>query len=286
MAMFQEAKMNNADLHIHSTMSDGLLSPEEIIDWGLKKGLRALAITDHDSISGIRPALKYSAGKDIEVIPGIEFSTEFENSEVHMLGYFMNLNDTNLNRLLKKLRDCRADRALTMVNKLKSIGYDITIDDVKAECRKAKSIGRPHVARALVRKGYCEDIHDAFNKLLVRGKPAFVERFKLSPFQALEVIKDSGGVASIAHPGLIANINVENLIKRLKGWGLSGIEVYHSKHTIEDNILYERIAKDLNLIPTGGSDCHGELVDNEPSIGSVVVPYENILMLKKAAGIK
>lgn len=278
--------MDSADLHIHSTMSDGLLSPEKIVDWGMKKGLRAIAITDHDSISGIRPAVKYSMGKNIEVIPGIEFSTEFENSEVHMLGYFMNLNDASFNGLLEKLRNCRADRAVAMVNKLKSIGYDITFDDVKAECRNARSIGRPHVARALVRKGYCEDIHDAFDKFLVRGRPAFVERFKLSPFQAVNAITDSGGVASIAHPGLIANINVENLIKRLKDWGLTGIEVYHSKHTLEDNMLYERIARDLNLIPTGGSDCHGELVDNEPSLGSVVVPYKNILMLKEAAGIE
>ena len=278
--------MDTADLHVHSTMSDGLLSPEEIVDWGIRKGLKALAITDHDSISGIQPAVKYSKDKNIEVISGIEFSTEFENSEVHMLGYFMNLDDISLNNLLEKLRNCRADRAVTMVNKLRSMGYEITIDDVKAECSTARSIGRPHVARALVRKGYCEDIHDAFSKFLVRGKPAFVERFKISPFQAVEAITASGGAASIAHPGLIANINVENLIKRLRDWGLSGIEVYHSKHTIEDNILYSRIAKDLNLIPTGGSDCHGELVDGEPAIGSVVVPYENILKLKEAARIK
>lgn len=273
--------MDSADLHIHSTMSDGLLSPEEIVDWGIKKGLKALAITDHDGVSGINPAVKYSYRKNIEVIPGIEFSTEFENAEVHMLGYFMDCDDINLNSLLEKLRNARFGRAIAMVNKLRAMGYDITIDDVRAECRDAKSIGRPHVARAMVRKGYCEDIADAFNKFLARGKPAFVERFKLSPFQAVEIIKKSGGVSSIAHPGLIANINVENLIKRLKGWGLSGVEVYHSRHTKEDNLRFGRIAENLNLIPTGGSDCHGELVDNKPSIGSVVVPYENILRLKK-----
>jgi Predicted metal-dependent phosphoesterases (PHP family) len=275
--------MNNADLHIHSNVSDGLLSPGQIVDWGLKKGLRALAITDHDSMSGIDTAIRYSKDKNIEVVPGIELSTEFENSEVHILGYYMNYKSNSLNQLLNKIRDSRVGRAKKMVQLLKNMGYGINFEDVSLISRDAESIGRPHIARILVNKGYCSDISDAFNRLIGYGKPAYAERFKLSPFQALETIIKSGGAPVIAHPGLIMNIDIDLFIQRLKRWGLVGIEVYHTKHTNEDSIRLSNIAHRLNLIPTGGSDCHGTMVNGEPILGSISVPYENVERIRKAA---
>lgn len=275
--------MGNADLHIHSTMSDGLLSPEDIVNWGVKKGLTAISITDHDSISGIECAADYSKDKNIEVVPGIEMSTEYNNVEVHMLGYFIDYKSSLLCGMLEKLKMSRVERAKLMIKKLNDLGINITIDYIHEIARNAQSVGRPHIARALIKLGYCSSIEEAFDKYIGYNKPAYVERYKLSPFEALEIILNSGGAASIAHPGLIINIDRLLLIKKLKGWGLSGIEVYHTKHTNEDVVYFSSIAEKLNLIPTGGSDCHGLMENSGPILGSVTVPYESVKKLKNAS---
>lgn len=272
--------MDRADLHIHSTASDGMLSPFEIVDWGIKKGLKAISLTDHDTVSGIKNALKYSKDRGIEVVPGIELSTEYCGVEVHMLGHFLNYNDTSLNIFLDKLKDSRINRAQKMVSKINTLGYNIKFDDLYKRTQDASSIGRPHIARLMVNQGYFKSIADVFEKLIGFGKPAFVERYKVSPFEAVEIILKCGGVPTIAHPGLIINVDIASLIRKLKSWGLGGIEVYHTKHSCKNIEYLNRLAKELDLIPTGGSDCHGVLVDNEPILGSVTVPYENVNRLR------
>lgn len=273
--------MELADLHIHSNKSDGLLSPGQIVDCGVEKGLKALSITDHDTIDGIETAIDYAADKDIEVIPGIEFSTEYEGVEVHMLGYYFDYKNFELNSFLKKLKDSRIERAKKMVKQLNNIGIQISFEDVCKLAKSASSIGRPHVARALINHGYASRIEEAFDKYMSYGRPGYVERYKISPFQAIELISRCNGVSSLAHPGLIINVDKLQLIKRLKEWGLSGIEVYHTKHSEEDSKRFYDIAMNLELIPTGGTDFHGDLGAGKPMIGDVTVPYENVLKLKK-----
>jgi len=148
--------------------------------------------------------------------------------------------------------------------------------------KNASSIGRPHIARVMVNHGYSKSIEDAFDNFIGYGKPGYVDRYKVSPFEAVEVIRSCGGVSSIAHPGLIVNIDKYAFIKKLKNWGLSGIEVFHTRHTRQDIIYFTQIASNLELIPTGGTDCHGVMVNNEPILGNIVVPYENVIMLKKS----
>lgn len=273
--------MYTADLHVHSTYSDGLLAPSEILDWGIKKGLRALSITDHDSVSGIPDALSYSRDKNIEVIPGIELSTDYERVEVHILGYFIEYEDPGLNSFLKKLRNSRAERAEKMVKKLNSMGCNISFKDVCQSAGDASSIGRPHVARALVNYGYCKSTEEAFERYIGYGRSAYVERYKLSPFEAVKLIINSRGVPCMAHPGLIINIDKFKLLKKLKDWGLAAVEVYHTRHSSEEVNLFKEISDKLGLIPTGGTDCHGIIVNGEPLLGSVTVPYNTVNKLRE-----
>lgn len=273
--------MDIADMHIHSTKSDGLLSPSEIVSWGIKKNLKAISITDHDNIEGIHDAVCSSAGTGLEVIPGVELSTEYKDAEVHMLGYFIDYEDSELKSFLKNLSDSRIERAQLMIKKLNNLGYSIEFEEVKSIAKDAFSIGRPHIARVMVSKGLCINVKESFEKFLSYGKPAYVERYKISPFEALEAISMSHGLASIAHPGLIINIDIKKLIKRLKEWGLTGIEVYHTNHTKEDVSKLCNIAEAYSLIPTGGSDCHGVMENNMPLLGTVTVPYENVSKLKE-----
>lgn len=277
---FRREKMNGADLHIHSSISDGLLSPEEIVDWGLRKNLEAISITDHDSIAGIHNAGEYARGKGIEVVPGIELSTEYNSVEIHMLGYYIDYYNPALIAFITNLKESRLERAKKIVKKLNMMGYMINFNDICNNAQNVESIGRPHIARTLIEKGYCESTTEAFDKLLGFNRPAYVERYKVSPFEAIEIILKCDGAASIAHPGLIVNIDKLKLIAKLKKWGLAAIEVYHSSHTENDIEFFSNAAKSLDLIATGGSDCHGIMTDNIPALGSVTVPYENVRKLK------
>jgi len=272
--------MGVADLHVHSSASDGLLSPEEIVNWGVRKGLSAISITDHDNVSAIDSAVKYSISRGIEIIPGLELSTEYKGVEVHILGYFIDYDDCKLNMFLEKLRSNRTERAQKMVRKLNSMGYNISFENVLETAKDALSIGRPHVARTLMNHGYCKSMEEAFERFIGFGKPAYVERYKISPFEAVELISKWNGVSSIAHPGLIINIDKLSLIKKLITWGLSAVEVYHTNHSHEDVLYFKNIVNELHLVATGGTDCHGIMIDNQPMLGNVVVPYANVCMLK------
>jgi 3',5'-nucleoside bisphosphate phosphatase len=268
--------MHKADLHVHTTASDGLLNPEEVVRWAAQKKLSAIAITDHDTIKGIQPAIDISKQYNIEVIPGIEFSSEHMDEEIHILGYFIEYNKDWLDEKLDEMYQSRYVRAIKMINKLKEIGIHITLEQVKS-IAESGTIGRPHIARAMQENGYIDNIKEAFNKYIGKGCPAYVERYRIKCQEAIDIIKRLGGVPVLAHPGLINN---KDCIKEIIDMGIEGIEVYHTKHD-GDIVRYAlKLAAERKLLITGGSDCHGIFLHNEPILGNIWVDYKYVELLK------
>lgn len=261
------------DLHVHTYYSDGILSPAELIDLAVKQNLQGIAITDHDTILGLNEAIVYSKKYDnFKVIPGIEFGSVYEDEEVHILGYFIDYNDEELISVTKNLRHDRINRAIKMINNLNRLDIDVTIDDVRKHSGN-DYIGRPHIARALIDKGYVGSIEESFEKYLNRGKPGYAERFHLSIEDTISLIEKSGGIAILAHPGLIKN---KSIVEYTISKGIQGIECIHSKHTAEDTDYFIKLAKKKNLIVTGGSDYHGDLVRGELIFGKYFINIEEI----------
>lgn len=267
-----------ADLHVHTNASDGLMSPDEVVCWSKKKRLAAIGITDHDTVNGISLAIDASSKYGVEIVPGIELSTIFEDEEIHILGYFIDYKAEWFLDILKKIQNSRFERAEKIVTKLNGLGFDITMEEVRALANGG--IGRPHIARAMINKGYVENIIGAFREYIGKDCPAYIERYKLSCGEAIEIVKKIGGIAVLAHPGLIKK--KENISKAI-ALGVDGIEVYHPKH--DDEIIKHlfTIANSKKLLITGGSDCHGMKLNNEPILGSCAVDYKYVKMLKAAA---
>jgi hypothetical protein len=262
-----------ADLHVHTYYSDSTYSPERVLQLAKEQGLAAVGICDHDSISGVEEALKLEASYGVEVVPGIELSAEYRNKEVHILGYFLDWKDSRLRALLKTIQEVRLWRAELMVSKLQGLGLDLEFDEVLAESKK-RVVGRPHIARVLVRKGYVSSIDEAFERYLKLGAPAYVPKYNMLPEEAVRLVRKLGGVPVLAHPKF--SPLVEEEIERLVKHGLRGIEVYHTKHTPEETECYAELARRHGLLVTGGSDSHGE---DEP-VGCVRVSYECVQQLK------
>ena len=261
--------MFKADLHIHTTVSDGLKTPEEIVDLAKKNKLYAISITDHDTVGGIQRAIDRAklVESKTKIIPGIELSSSLEDKDVHILGYFINYHSKNLLSLSKKLMMDRAERVKKMIDKLNKLGVKITLQEVKKQS-KNNYIGRPHIAKALQENNYVNGITEAFDLYLERGKPAYVERYKLNINECIKLIHDIGGIAVLAHPGLINNLNIVNKIINMD---IDGIEVVHSKHKCAEMKTYRQIALEHNLMITGGSDYHGGLKDGEPIFGKYYI---------------
>lgn len=256
--------MKYADLHIHSNYSDGTMTPESIMKLAIEKGLKSISITDHDSISSQYIAKEYD---NINIIPGIELSTEYEDLELHILGYFIDINNENLIKTVEKLNQSRLDRIEEIIFKLQKNNIHITLDDLQIDLNA--TVGRSHVANAMVRKGYFENYKSAFVSYLVKGKPAYVKGFKLNYKEAIEVINKSNGIAVLAHPGQIyRSLEVEKIIKNLKCYGLNGLEVYHPSHNKKATNNFYNISKKHKLIITGGSDFHGNESVKNNNIGS------------------
>ena len=273
----------SADLHIHTTYSDGSFTPAEIVDKAIEKGFNTIAISDHDTLDGIKPAIDYAADKDIEVIPAIEFSTFRGKAEIHVLGYFIDFDDEKLKDKVRKIYDARKLRAEKMVELLNKEGVEITFSEVR-EIAGDDYIGRPHIAQTMVKKGYIDEMGDAFTeKYIGNGGRAYVKKYKISPEEAIELILESGGIPVLAHPIFINHGKPlrEDDIKNLKDNGLFGVEVYHSKHTAEDAKYYKHIAEKLELLITGGSDFHGE---NSPGVylGDIRLDDKHVKKLKEA----
>lgn len=278
------------DLHIHSTDSDGTLSPYEILDLAESLNLSVIAITDHDSIDGIKKLIQSKILSPVKLLTGVEISTsppDFldKSGSLHVLGYAIKIDDEALNKTLDKLQKARKDRNPKIIKKLNQLGIDLSMDEV---CQYSGNgqLGRPHIAGLMVKKGFSNSIKEAFDKYLAKGKAAYIEKYKVDCSKAINIIRCAGGVPVLAHPGLL-NIKdqdlFEKLIKYLKNKGLMGIEVYYSEHTKQQTVYYFNIAEKYDLLPTGGSDFHGSL---KPDIkmgtgkGNLNIPYsvyKNIL---------
>lgn len=257
-----------ADLHVHSTASDGTLAPAELVGLALARGLSVLAIADHDSVEGLPQALQAAKNTRLTVVPAVELSAATaEGHDVHILGYFIDAADADFLEHLVRQRGARMQRAERMVEALSSAGYGVTIADVLAMADGA-AVGRSHIARALVSSGHAQDVRDAFDTLIGRGRPFYVPKDALSPAEVIAVILDAGGIPVLAHPAISM---VEGLVPELVPAGLRGLEAYHADHTPEQRNRIAALAAEYGLLVTGGSDFHGPKAPNPP-LGSVDVP--------------
>lgn len=258
--------MNHVDLHIHTTISDGLHTPEEIITLASEQRLGTIAVTDHDALEGVAPAMLAASGLPLTVIPGVELSTEAQDNEIHILGYFIDITNTPLNQTLVSLREGRLHRAQDMLTKLDALGMPLDWEDV-LNLSGDGALGRPHIAAAMLQAGYVESTQQAFTQYLGRGGAAYVPRFKVAPETAIDLIRGAGGIAVIAHPWY-----VQHLVPALVGAGLTGLEAYYSGYTGEMSAALVRLARQLGLLVTCGSDFHGlERLPNN-ILGAVSMP--------------
>ena len=262
--------MPKIDLHIHSTASDGRFSPAEVVGKSAAAGLTVIALTDHDTVDGIVPALEAARTyPQLKVIPGVEISTDAPTGEVHVLGYFIDYTHPELETTLKRMRDSRQERAQGMISKLRSLGLPIEWERVK-EIAGSGSIGRPHLAQALLEKNYIASIKEAFDAYLGWGRPAYVERDKMTPKEAVALILRANGLPVLAHPLTIDD--PEAMVIELKASGLVGIEAYSDSYTAEAISRLVSLAGKYGLIVTGGSDYHGLDDSAETIIGGAAVP--------------
>ncbi|MCK4368320.1 MAG: PHP domain-containing protein, partial [Dehalococcoidales bacterium] len=242
--------MSRVDLHIHSTASDGRLTPADIVQEAAGRGLTYIALTDHDTVDGIAPAQAAAqAFPQLKIIPGVEISTDIPQGEVHVLGYFIDYTDPELGAALDRFRNSRLRRAQGMVAKLENLGIHIDWQRVQ-EIAGASSIGRPHIAQAMLEKGYISSFKQAFTEYLSRDGPAYVEREKMTPVEAVELIAKARGLAVLAHP-LTAG-DPEALTTELKAAGLVGIEAHYDGYSAEEINRLVGLAQKHNLIATGG----------------------------------
>jgi 3',5'-nucleoside bisphosphate phosphatase len=279
--------MSRIDLHLHTTHSDGSLSPTEVLRLAHKARVTALAITDHDIVSSIPEAMAAGAELGIEIIPGVEISSYVGTSELHILGYCIRWQDPELNQRLTALRESRHARNPQIIDRLRSLGLDITYEEVRT-LAGTDSVGRPHIARLLMNKKYVTSAKDAFNLYLAEGRPAYVPRELPQPSDAIAWIRAAGGVAVLAHPtwAKVSGEGLFTLLKTLKVGGLGGIEVHYSTHSKRQTTEYLDLAKRLDLLVTGGSDFHGVTkpdIEVGTGLGDLKVPERLLDPLKSAA---
>ncbi|PRX29885.1 hypothetical protein BX659_10898 [Orenia metallireducens] len=264
------------DLHLHTTASDGSYTPTELVTKAKKLGFSAIAITDHDTVGGIEEGLKAAEELGIELIPGIEMNTDYENTEIHILGYYIDYQDKNFINILADLKEARYNRIRKIVSKLNDLGLEIAFDEVN-KLADGGALGRPHIAQIMLNKGYVQEWSQAFDQYIAKGAPAYVERKKITPKKAIGIIKEAGGVPVIAHPALMER---DDLLKTLLEWGIEGIEVYHTEHDRIDSQRYLEYARENDLLVTAGSDCHGPERKGEILIGKIKASYELVENLK------
>jgi predicted metal-dependent phosphoesterase TrpH len=273
------------DLHAHTIYSDGTFTPTELVRLALQRGLTVLSISDHDSTEGLAEAFRAADGTGLEIVPGVEFSTVREGHGIHVLAYWMDLQDGPFQAELRRLRDDRFTRGERMVRRLRELGHPITFERVR-EIAAGKNIIRPHIAQALVEAGVVETIEDAFTPELIKdGGRAYVEKHALDPVAAIDLIKRAGGLAVVAHPGLHREgLGVpDDVIQEMAEAGLDGIECAHPDHSPGAEERYREMARRLGLVATGSSDCHGTRYD-PVRLGSVTTDPEEFARLKARAG--
>jgi predicted metal-dependent phosphoesterase TrpH len=272
------------DLHMHTTASDGRLPPAELVARAASAGLTTISVTDHDTVAAIDEVTSLAAASGIRVVPGIEITAVDQGRDVHMLGYFFDPASEGLAGFLVNQRELRVARVREIAARLAALNLFIDVEALvaAAAARPGSSIGRPQIARALVRAGCVASVQEAFDLWLATGRPAFVPRTGPSPAAVVRTIHTAGGIASLAHPGVTGR---DELIDPLAESGLDAIEVYHSDHTAEDTVTYRRMAARLGILISGGSDFHGE--DSRRAhravFGAVVLPPDDFAALEAAA---
>lgn len=266
------------DLHVHTNFSDSTFSPEEVVDYAERINLAAIAITDHDCIEGIPACMNVKKSIGLELIPGVEITSEVSGFEIHIVGLFIDWKLPELLKKLKQLKQGRIIRMQKMIKKLKDYGVYIDEKEVFSLSKDKGSVGRLHLARALFKKGQINSVAEAFGRFIGEDKPCYVKRLHIGPEEAIKLIRDSGGIPILAHPGIM---NRDEIIPSLVEDGLGGIEVFHSDHDRKTVMHYKTIASKHNLLISGGSDCHG-IGKGFPLMGMIKVPYEVLQQLKQS----
>lgn len=265
------------DLHTHTTASDGALAPPELVERAHRLGIRTLSVTDHDTVAGVPAAAAAAAARGMEFLPGIEITAVHERRDVHMLGYFLDPAPVGLAAFLHRQRLDRSRRAREMAARLAALGAPVDLDDLIAGAEAGgKSVARPSIARALLDAGHVTSLQQAFDRWLAEGRPAYVPRTGSSPVDVVRLVKRSGGVAGLAHPGLLRR---DDLIPELVEAGLGAIEVYHSDHDAGEQSRYLRLAGRHGLAVSGGSDFHGDDHPRARCFGRVGLPRERFAPL-------
>lgn len=273
------------DLHAHSSASDGMLSPAELVGYAKELNLEAIAITDHDTVEGVSEALSAGQALGMEVVPGIEISAEYPVHTMHILGYYVDHQDQRFMDNIAVLQQARAERNPRIVRNLQKIGINIEYDEILKEAGSGQ-VGRPHFAKVLINKGYVKSTQEAFNKYLKKGAPGYEDKFRFQPDDAISHILNAGGIPVLAHPATLkceTGEEIETQVKKLVDFGLKGIEAFYSDHTRAQSELYIGLAEKYNLLVTGGSDFHGKKVkgiDLGTGKGKLQVPYGYLQKLK------
>ncbi len=272
------------DLHIHTSYSDGAFSPEKVIDTAIEAGLDAIAVTDHDNVLSFAIAHDYAKDKSIEILPGVEINTLYKGYEVHILGYFMDLKNSDFQKLIKMQQQARIKQTKEIITLLgKKAGIKITYDSIVKQVAEGGSIGRPHIAKAITNAGGTSSVIEAYNKYINDDSNVYVQRKTVSPFDAVEVIYDAGGIPVFAHP---FDVDIaEQLTREMINFGLRGLEVYHRKHSPAIIEYFSTLAEKYGLIVTGGSDFHAPNPNNGTIImGKNFVPewiYDELIKEKR-----
>jgi predicted metal-dependent phosphoesterase TrpH len=266
-----------ADLHIHTTFSDGINTPEAIVEQAEKAGIAAMAITDHDNIQGFERAYEYAKSRKdgILVLRGVEIDTDYKGRDVHVLGYYFDPQNKPLCQALAWNRSGRVERVARIVDKIKSFGYDLSFSEVREEAAGARSLGRPHIARVLVKKGLFPTVNAVFDTLIAAGKPAYLRQVKMGPAEAADLLHQAGGIAVLAHPAEIGNLAVVETL--LDTCHFDGMEVWHPS-TLEENPPHDwaQIARSRHLLMSGGSDLHGNPGRFPLHLGDFPIPYDDV----------
>ncbi|MBU1726329.1 MAG: PHP domain-containing protein [Candidatus Omnitrophica bacterium] len=269
--------MKFADLHLHTVFSDGTYTPSGLIKAASEAGLSAISVVDHDTVAGLEPCIEIGMPRGIEVLPGIELTSEYEGLEIHILGYLIDYRNNNLIKQLAILKETRIKRIYEIAAKLKELGVILKPQTV-FDLAKEGTVGRLHVARAMLQEKLVGSIYEAFQKYIGDRSPAYVLGFRLSPLEAVKLIKNAGGIPVLAHPYSLRN---DDLIPKFAEFGIMGLEIFYPEHSQGMINLYLDIAKKYELLVTGGSDCHGD-AKPDVKIGSIKLPYELVESLKKA----
>lgn len=268
-----------ADLHLHTTASDGCLKPSQIVEIAYSKGLKAIAITDHDTFDGLEEAISFAKKYPMEIIPAVELSSDVDGQDMHIIAYWPDYKADWLNKILKTFRKGRIQRAHLMVEKLRENGLDVSFKEIEDIAKKA-ALGRYHIARVLLNKGYVKTMQEAFDRYIGQDACCYVEKPSKSPKEVLEIIKKAGGVAVLAHPGVVST---ELMISEYSSEGLVGLEVYHPDHSKTQIKYFEGLAQQYGLIATGGSDFHAKSSTRGAVIGSCAVSMNVVNRLRELA---